>query len=247
MRGYIDGHERTDHPHPRPGSRASPTTGSGGHSSGAATADTGRPATPLDRPPHPLGHICRSRRDDRERAPDLRGLRAVREPGRPELPQPVRRRPLRPRDPAGWLARRRPELALRPDVAARLLRPALRVLPRGERRVAIPALPADGRPRSDRDDEVLPAAAQGAPAPGEAQPAAEARLHHRGAAGRAGLLTGLSIYKPTQFSWLTALFGGFQAARYWHFWIVWIFVAFSVTHVLLVLLVDPASLRAMLT
>jgi Ni/Fe-hydrogenase b-type cytochrome subunit len=65
--------------------------------------------------------------------------------------------------------------------------------------------------------------------------------------GAIALLTGLAIYKPLQFSWLTALFGGFQAARYWHFWIVWIFVAFSVTHVLLVFLVDPASLRAMLT
>lgn len=65
--------------------------------------------------------------------------------------------------------------------------------------------------------------------------------------GVLALLTGLAIYKPTQFPWLTALFGGFQAARYWHFWIVWIFVGFSVTHVLLVFLVDPASLRAMLT
>jgi len=65
--------------------------------------------------------------------------------------------------------------------------------------------------------------------------------------GGLALLTGLAIYKPLQFSWLTALFGGFQAARYWHFWIVWIFVAFTITHVLLVFLVDPASLRAMLT
>ena len=65
--------------------------------------------------------------------------------------------------------------------------------------------------------------------------------------GVLAVLTGLSIYKPLQFSWLTALFGGFQAARYWHFWIVWIFVGFSVVHVLLVFLVDPASLRAMLT
>jgi thiosulfate reductase cytochrome b subunit len=65
--------------------------------------------------------------------------------------------------------------------------------------------------------------------------------------GALALLTGLAIYKPTQLPWLTALFGGFQAARYWHFWIVWIFVAFSVTHVLLVFVADPASLRAMLT
>jgi thiosulfate reductase cytochrome b subunit len=65
--------------------------------------------------------------------------------------------------------------------------------------------------------------------------------------GGLALLTGLAIYKPLQFSWVTALLGGFQAARYWHFWIVWIFVAFSIMHVLLVFLVDPASLRAMLT
>lgn len=65
--------------------------------------------------------------------------------------------------------------------------------------------------------------------------------------GGLALLTGLAIYKPLQFSWLTALLGGFQAARYWHFWVVWIFVAFTIMHVLLVFLVDPASLRAMLT
>jgi thiosulfate reductase cytochrome b subunit len=65
--------------------------------------------------------------------------------------------------------------------------------------------------------------------------------------GALAVLTGLSIYKPLQLSWLTALFGGFQTARYWHFWIVWIFVGFSVVHVLLVFIVDPASLRAMLT
>src|SRR2546429_1842185 len=65
--------------------------------------------------------------------------------------------------------------------------------------------------------------------------------------GALAVLTGLSIYKPVQFAWLTALFGGFQAARYWHFWIVWIFVAFTIVHVILVFTVDPASLRAMLT
>ena len=65
--------------------------------------------------------------------------------------------------------------------------------------------------------------------------------------GGLAVLTGLAIYKPLQFSWLTAAFGGFQAARYWHFWIVWIFVGFSIVHVLLVFVVDPASLRAMIT
>jgi thiosulfate reductase cytochrome b subunit len=65
--------------------------------------------------------------------------------------------------------------------------------------------------------------------------------------GGLAVLTGLSIYKPLQFGWLTALLGGFQAARYWHFWTVWIFVAFTVVHVILVFTVDPASFRAMIT
>ena len=65
--------------------------------------------------------------------------------------------------------------------------------------------------------------------------------------GVLAVLTGLSIYKPLQFGWLTALLGGFQAARYWHFWIVWIFVAFTIVHVIMVFAVDPASLPAMLT
>src|SRR5881394_2058646 len=65
--------------------------------------------------------------------------------------------------------------------------------------------------------------------------------------GVLSVLTGFAIYKPTQLSWLTALFGGFQAARYWHFWAVWIFTAFLIVHVILVFVVDPASLRAMIT
>jgi thiosulfate reductase cytochrome b subunit len=65
--------------------------------------------------------------------------------------------------------------------------------------------------------------------------------------GVLSVLTGFAVYKPTQLSWLTAMFGGFQAARYWHFWTVWIFVAFLIVHVVLVLVVDPASLRAMIS
>lgn len=65
--------------------------------------------------------------------------------------------------------------------------------------------------------------------------------------GVLAVASGIAIYKPLQFRWLTALFGGFQAARYWHFWCVWIFVAFTIIHVILVFSVDPASLRAMLT
>jgi thiosulfate reductase cytochrome b subunit len=65
--------------------------------------------------------------------------------------------------------------------------------------------------------------------------------------GGLAVLTGIAIYKPLQFAWLTALFGGFQLARYWHFWTVWLFVGFSIMHVVLVFVVDPSSLRAMLT
>ena len=59
--------------------------------------------------------------------------------------------------------------------------------------------------------------------------------------GVLSVLTGFAIYKPVQLSWLTAMFGGYELARYWHFWAVWIFVAFTLVHVALVFLVDPAS------
>jgi thiosulfate reductase cytochrome b subunit len=65
--------------------------------------------------------------------------------------------------------------------------------------------------------------------------------------GVLAVLSGFAIYKPTQLSWLTTVFGGFQAARYWHFWTVWIFTGFLIVHVVLVLVVDPASLRAMIS
>jgi thiosulfate reductase cytochrome b subunit len=65
--------------------------------------------------------------------------------------------------------------------------------------------------------------------------------------GVISVLSGFAIYKPAQLSWLTALFGGYELARYWHFWAVFLFLAFTLVHVTLVLVVDPASLRAMIT
>jgi thiosulfate reductase cytochrome b subunit len=59
--------------------------------------------------------------------------------------------------------------------------------------------------------------------------------------------SGFAIYKPVQLAWLTTMFGGYELARYWHFVFVWVFVAFTLVHVALVLLVDPASLRAIIT
>jgi thiosulfate reductase cytochrome b subunit len=59
------------------------------------------------------------------------------------------------------------------------------------------------------------------------------------------VLSGLSIWKPVQLQYLTALFGGYDIARYVHFFCMAAIVAFLVVHVLLALLV-PKSLRAMI-
>jgi thiosulfate reductase cytochrome b subunit len=59
------------------------------------------------------------------------------------------------------------------------------------------------------------------------------------------VLSGLSIWKPVQLQWLTALFGGYDVARYVHFVCMSLIVAFLVVHVVLALLV-PKSLRAMI-
>ena len=58
--------------------------------------------------------------------------------------------------------------------------------------------------------------------------------------------SGLSIWKPVQFSWLTALFGGYDFARRVHFTAMAGVVGFVVVHLLLVLLV-PRTLPPMLT
>ncbi len=59
------------------------------------------------------------------------------------------------------------------------------------------------------------------------------------------VLSGLSIWKPVQLSWLVALFGGYDWARYVHFFCMSAIVLFLVVHVALALLV-PKSLRAMI-
>jgi len=60
------------------------------------------------------------------------------------------------------------------------------------------------------------------------------------------VLSGLSIWKPVQFQELTALFGGYDTARYVHFAAMTGIVAFLIVHVSLALIV-PRSLRAMIT
>jgi thiosulfate reductase cytochrome b subunit len=59
------------------------------------------------------------------------------------------------------------------------------------------------------------------------------------------VLSGLSIWKPVQLQYLTALFGGYDVARYVHFICMSAIVAFLIVHVALAVLV-PKSLRAMI-
>lgn len=65
-------------------------------------------------------------------------------------------------------------------------------------------------------------------------------------AGVMQVVSGLAIWKPVQFWWLTALFGDFQGARLAHFIGMAVIIGFLVVHVALSLLV-PSTLVAMLT
>jgi thiosulfate reductase cytochrome b subunit len=65
-------------------------------------------------------------------------------------------------------------------------------------------------------------------------------------AGVLQVVTGLAIWKPVQFSWITALCGGFQGARLVHFLGMAVIVGFVVVHVALAVLV-PRTLWAMFT
>ena len=64
-------------------------------------------------------------------------------------------------------------------------------------------------------------------------------------AGIVIVLSGLSIWKPVQLKYLTALFGGYDFARYVHFFAMASIVGFLAVHVALALIV-PKSLRAMI-
>ncbi len=64
-------------------------------------------------------------------------------------------------------------------------------------------------------------------------------------AGIVIVLSGLSIWKPVQFQELTALFGGYDVARYVHFLAMAAIVGFLVIHIVVALLV-PKSIRAMI-
>lgn len=74
------------------------------------------------------------------------------------------------------------------------------------------------------------------------------KLFYLGAiiAGVVVVLSGLAMWKPVQFWWLVALFGGYEPARYVHFFAMAAIVGFIVVHVVMALVV-PKALRAMVT
>jgi thiosulfate reductase cytochrome b subunit len=64
--------------------------------------------------------------------------------------------------------------------------------------------------------------------------------------GFLSVATGWAIHKPMQLHWLAALFGGFNAARVWHFWLMVFFFFFLVPHLTLVFADGWDTLRSMI-
>jgi thiosulfate reductase cytochrome b subunit len=65
--------------------------------------------------------------------------------------------------------------------------------------------------------------------------------------GVGSLVTGVAIYKPVQFSWLTVMVGGYQAARFEHFWLTIGYVLFFLVHVAQVIKAGWNNFRSMVT
>jgi thiosulfate reductase cytochrome b subunit len=64
--------------------------------------------------------------------------------------------------------------------------------------------------------------------------------------GAGSLLTGLAIYKPTQLHVITALLGGYEMARWFHFWLTIAYVGFFLVHVAQVARAGWNNFRAMI-
>lgn len=65
--------------------------------------------------------------------------------------------------------------------------------------------------------------------------------------GFGSIITGLSIYKPVQFSWLMRLCGGYEAARVEHFALTIGYCLFFVVHIIQVVLAGWKNFRSMIT
>ena len=63
--------------------------------------------------------------------------------------------------------------------------------------------------------------------------------------GAGSLLTGLAIYKPVSFGWLTSLMGGYEWARWEHFWLMMGMAGFFVVHIIQVIRAGWDNFRSM--
>jgi thiosulfate reductase cytochrome b subunit len=65
--------------------------------------------------------------------------------------------------------------------------------------------------------------------------------------GFGSLVTGLAIYKPAQFAWLTRLLGGYTASRFEHFLLALGYVLFFLIHIAQVIRAGWNNFRAMVS
>lgn len=65
--------------------------------------------------------------------------------------------------------------------------------------------------------------------------------------GAGSVISGLAIYKPTQLAFLTAIFGGYQWARWVHFWLTILFVLFFLVHIIQVAIAGWSNFRSLIT
>lgn len=65
--------------------------------------------------------------------------------------------------------------------------------------------------------------------------------------GAGSVLTGLAIYRPVQFAWLSNLLGGYEWARWEHFWLAIGYCLFFLVHIAQVIRAGWNNFRAMVT
>ena len=63
--------------------------------------------------------------------------------------------------------------------------------------------------------------------------------------GGCSVLTGLAIFKPGQLSWLTAMLGGYEWARWEHFWLTMGYCGFFCIHIAQVIRAGWSNFRSM--
>jgi thiosulfate reductase cytochrome b subunit len=65
--------------------------------------------------------------------------------------------------------------------------------------------------------------------------------------GAGSVLTGLAIYKPIQLAWLTAIFGGYEGARLFHFLLTIGYLLFFLVHIAQVARAGWRNFQSMIT